>query len=55
MINYFVFNEETGAAYIDGSAVMDENTVTTAHYKDLGPWMVAILELAQIFLNKKDV
>ena len=28
-----------GAIYTDEPAVIDENIVTTAHYKDMGPWM----------------
>lgn len=38
--------ENAGAIYIDEPAVIDGNLVTTAHYKDLGPWMAAILKLA---------
>ncbi len=38
--------ENAGATYVDEPAVIDENVVTTAHYKDLGPWMAAILKLA---------
>ena len=33
-----------GAEYIDMPAVIDSGIVTTAHYKDLGPWMKAVLE-----------
>lgn len=33
-----------GAFYQDSPAVIDDNIVTTAHYKDLGPWMKAVLE-----------
>ena len=36
--------ENAGATYRDDSAVVDENFVTTAHYKDLGPWMKAAFE-----------
>jgi len=28
-----------GAIYTDLPAVIDENIITTAHYKDMGPWM----------------
>jgi protease I len=28
-----------GAIYTDKPAVVDENIITTAHYKDMGPWM----------------
>ena len=34
-----------GAIYTDEPAVVDENIVSTAHYKDLGPWMKATLNL----------
>ena len=37
--------ENAGAIYIDLPAVIDNNIVTTAHYKDLGPWMAAIIDL----------
>ena len=33
-----------GAEYIDLPAVIDDGIITTAHYKDLGPWMKAILQ-----------
>ena len=32
-----------GAEYIDLPAVIDQRIITTAHYKDLGPWMKAVL------------
>ena len=32
-----------GAIYTDEPAVVDGNIVTTAHYKDLGPWMKTAL------------
>ncbi len=32
-----------GAIYTDEPAVIDENIVTTAHYKDMGPWMREVL------------
>ena len=28
-----------GAIYTDEPAVVDDNIITTAHYKDMGPWM----------------
>ena len=34
-----------GAEYVDLPAVIDDNLVTTAHYKDMGPWMKAVLEV----------
>jgi protease I len=37
--------ENAGAIYVDEPAVIAENIVTTAHYKDLGPWMAAVLKL----------
>jgi len=33
-----------GAVYTDLPAVVDGNIVTTAHYKDMGPWMKAVLK-----------
>ena len=33
-----------GAIYTDLPAVIDENIITTAHYKDMGPWMKAVIE-----------
>lgn len=40
-----------GAIYTDLPAVIDKNIITTAHYKDLGPWMKSVLE---IFYNKNN-
>ena len=37
--------ENAGAIYTDLPAVIDQKIVTTAHYKDLGPWMKAALSL----------
>lgn len=34
-----------GAIYEDKPAVVDKNIVTTAHYKDLGPWMKEVLNV----------
>ena len=39
-----------GAIYTDLPAVIDENIITTAHYKDMGPWMKAVMEKLE---NKK--
>jgi len=39
-----------GASYIDLPAVIDDRMITTAHYKDMGPWMKAVLE--QFYNNK---
>jgi len=33
-----------GAIYTDLPAVVDGNIVTTAHYKDMGPWMREVLK-----------
>ena len=33
-----------GAIYTDLPAVIDENVITTAHYKDMGPWMKAVIQ-----------
>ncbi len=33
-----------GALYTDEPAVIDDNIVTTAHYKDMGPWMREVLK-----------
>ena len=38
-----------GANYVDKPAVIDNNIITTAHYKDMGPWMKAVLNK---FYNK---
>ena len=32
-----------GANYVDEPAVVDLNLITTAHYKDLGPWFKEVL------------
>lgn len=34
-----------GATYVDEPAVVDGNLITTAHYKDLAPWMKAALDV----------
>ena len=33
-----------GAIYTDLPAVVDENIITTAHYKDMGPWMREVIK-----------
>lgn len=33
-----------GAIYTDLPAVIDSHLVTTAHYKDMGPWMAAVIK-----------
>ena len=38
-----------GAIYTDKPAVIDGKIITTAHYKDMGPWMKAVLS----FFNEK--
>ena len=34
-----------GANYTDEPAVIDGNIITTAHYKDMGPWMKEALKI----------
>ena len=43
-----------GAQYTDLPAVIDKNIITTAHYKDMGPWMAAVINLIKK-LNSKYV
>ena len=33
-----------GAIYTDLPAVVDANIITTAHYKDMGPWMKEVIK-----------
>tara|TARA_B100000965_G_C19595442_1_gene759974 strand:+ start:904 stop:1422 length:519 start_codon:yes stop_codon:yes gene_type:complete len=33
-----------GAIYTDEPAVIDDNIITTAHYKDMGPWMREVVK-----------
>ena len=33
-----------GAVYTDKPAVVDDNIITTAHYKDMGPWMREVIK-----------
>ena len=33
-----------GAIYTDLPAEIDSKIITTAHYKDMGPWMKAVLD-----------
>ncbi len=35
-----------GAEFVDAPAVVDKNIVTSPHYRYMGPWMKAVLELA---------
>ena len=37
--------ENAGAIYTDKPAVVDNNLITTAHYKDLGPWFKEALNI----------
>ena len=37
--------KNAGAKYEDHPAVVDKNIITTAHYKDMGPWMAAALKV----------
>ncbi len=36
--------ENAGGIYVDEPAVIDDRIVSTAHYKDLGPWMKATIK-----------
>jgi len=36
-----------GGTYLDEPAVVDGNLVTTAHYKDMGAWMRAVIDQAR--------
>ena len=37
-----------GAIYTDKPAVVDDNIVTTAHYKDMGPWMKEVIKKVEV-------
>ena len=37
----------SGAIYTDEPAVIDDNIITTAHYKDMGPWMREVIKKLQ--------
>jgi protease I len=37
--------ENAGARYVDAAAVVSDNIVTSPHYKHMGPWMKASLDL----------
>ena len=39
--------ENAGAIYVDEPCVVSENIVTTAHYKDMGPWFKGALNLVK--------
>jgi protease I len=38
-----------GAIYTDKEVVIDGNIFTTAHYKDMGPWMRAVINYLNSF------
>lgn len=40
--------ENAGGVYKDEKFVTDKNLVTTAHYKDLGPWMKEFVKLVNL-------
>ena len=40
--------ENAGGIYKDEKFVTDKNLVTTAHYKDLGPWMKEFVRLVNL-------
>jgi protease I len=40
-----------GAIYTDETSVVDSGIITTAHYKDLGPWMKSVLKNYYILNN----
>ena len=45
---YYSISEDivnAGGTYLDLPAVIDKNLVTTAHYKDMGPWMKEFISL----------
>ena len=37
--------ENAGATYVDEPSVVDDNIITTSHYKHLGPWMKKTIEI----------
>ena len=37
-----------GAIYTDKPAVVDDNIVTTAHYKDMGSWMKEVIKKVEV-------
>jgi protease I len=41
-----------GGIYQDKPAVVDKNIITTAHYKDMGPWMAMALKI--FYKNMRD-
>ena len=52
IVGYYSFEDDitnAGAIYTDKPAVVDGKIITTAHYKDMGPWMKATLN----FFNEK--
>lgn len=45
---YYSISEDivnAGGTYLDLPAVIDKNLITTAHYKDMGPWMKEFISL----------
>ena len=42
--DYHSYIINAGGIYTDEPAVIDDNIVTTAHYKDMGPWMREVLK-----------
>jgi protease I len=40
--------ENAGAEFVDLPAVIDGNIVSTAHYKDMGPWMKAAINMTSM-------
>jgi protease I len=44
--------ENAGAIYEDRPAVIDGNIVSTAHYKDIGHWMKAVIASSNIVKSK---
>ena len=45
---YYAWEDDitnAGAIYTDLPAVVDGKIITTAHYKDMGPWMKKTLEI----------
>ena len=49
MAGYYHLEDDitnAGAIYTDLPAVVDSKIITTAHYKDMGPWMRATLDFS---------
>lgn len=43
-----------GAEYIDAPFVVDENIITSPHYKHLGPWMKEVIKIFNIKNDRKN-